>query len=87
MQVVLLILSGLSSACSSIGRSFSEHSGFWMIAAFFIGKHMPEKIPVTPQGIWSWSRDAIQSYISTKEPGPVQHPTQPALTVPDQPKP
>lgn len=81
MQVALLILSTLTGAFAAIGRSFSEHTGFWMVAAFFLGKHMPEKIPVTPQQFWAWSRDAIQSYIATKEPAP-QHPTQPAPTTP-----
>lgn len=82
MGGLLLVLSVLSNAGASVGRSFSDHSGFWMIAAFFIGKHMPEKIPVTPQQIWSWGRDAIQSYISTKEVPP-NRPTQPAPPAPE----
>lgn len=81
MQITLAILSWISSAFASIGRSFSDHTGFWIVAAFFLGKHMPERIPITPQQFWTWSRDAIQSYIATKDPS--DRPIKPVQTAPE----
>ncbi|MDE2104959.1 MAG: hypothetical protein KGL39_47415 [Patescibacteria group bacterium] len=62
----------------------ASHAFFWSVLGYFAATSMPPRVPRTPQDLWTWARDIVQGVASTKA---LPHPTQPAPTVPEQPKP
>jgi hypothetical protein len=83
-------INAMTSAVAAIIHYFANlpasHAIGWLTLGYFIVKAMPPKIPLTPQELWTWQRDALQGFVSTKDiPG--LRPTQPVLAAPDQQKP
>lgn len=86
---LLLALAGMARG---IGELIANHQAVSVLAFGALIVTMPEDpvVPFIPKGPWKWMRDAGQAFWNSRNPNvppPPAHPTQPALTVPDQPKP